>query len=699
MPSYGAKGFLLGFGFSKRASVTQYCLCCIFNRKQVYSVAKKCAYFIRHRSTLFAIEAFSSILNNSKTPWFVQNACAGLFVQAYSPCHGIVFVTTGHLCKANHVCSYSNTGKCIERFVLKICKGSQVVVARDMPKKSKETSFVLKRVPIVIIPRKRKYKNYVSRRRNTHLLASLRKCASDPHIYRSFNQWEGLWREFSISDKVASPSVFDEPQLAGRESIIPASSPTSNMVVTSLPQKSPFSKHLSEKVPELNKNEVNRTSFHIPFLPGKMFPKDETRPCNVLQESSSKIITAGVVTRKKHYIAPVSKGETGDSKNVLLWQGDCCKKVSSSTLCGGHESSGTQEMRFALQKSAAPSPASFPKTLESLQQCTTPGNALGRDANLVTGEVSEEQKNFLSTSAPKALRKAYGSKSGTTICAIGSPLNIPSTSNINVEDQRVIEKKLSNRKRKDLIKEGVVFPVLSKCQMDVGEKSSQADEQKAKKTVNAVAAAFSTQSVSVEVSESMKIEEKKEDDKTMQQRPSKATGLATANLLAQLQLPPTVSAKVDKIIASGQKSRLQNFNDQRARMKAHLDRQAAGVLPDDDDGHLIFKKNDVLHGRWELREELGEGTFGRVVKAYDKQKEKMRAVKIVRNVHKYRDAAYLEIKVLTKLKQLDPNGVQITLLVLLKIYSFRHINTVFFQRKYYDLVALLRKIGRWMKMV
>ncbi|XGW34669.1 hypothetical protein V3C99_018562 [Haemonchus contortus] len=95
--------------------------------------------------------------------------------------------------------------------------------------------------------------------------------------------------------------------------------------------------------------------------------------------------------------------------------------------------------------------------------------------------------------------------------------------------------------------------------------------------------------------------------------------------------------------------------EKRARMKAHLDRQV-GVLPDDDDGHLIFKKNDVLHGRWELREELGEGTFGRVIKAYDKQRDKMRAVKIVRNVHKYRDAAYLEIKVLTKLKQLDPNG-------------------------------------------
>ncbi|EYC23607.1 hypothetical protein Y032_0015g2743 [Ancylostoma ceylanicum] len=310
-----------------------------------------------------------------------------------------------------------------------------------------------------------------------------------------------------------------------------------------------------------------------------------------------------------------------------------------------------------LQKSAAPSPASFPKATPEYAELlpTSAGNAPRAAKGAAADLPPTDEKNPAAVpSVPKALRKAYGSKSGTTICAVGSPLNVPSTSNAGVEDQRIIEKKLSLRKRREQIKENIAFPMPAECAVDIGEKSNQADEQKAKKTVNAVAAAFSTQSISVD--EAAKPEESKEVEKGIPQRTAKVPTSAAVNLLAQLQLPPTVSAKVDKIIASGQKSRVQKLGDQRARMKAHLDRQAAGVLPDDDDGHLIFKRNDTLHGRWELREELGEGTFGRVVKTYDKQRDKMRAVKIVRNVHKYRDAAYLEIKVLTKLKQLDPTG-------------------------------------------
>ncbi|EJW76635.1 hypothetical protein WUBG_12457, partial [Wuchereria bancrofti] len=50
----------------------------------------------------------------------------------------------------------------------------------------------LRRMPIVVIPRKRKYKNYVSRRRNTKLIASLRRCFSDPLLYRSYNRLRRL---------------------------------------------------------------------------------------------------------------------------------------------------------------------------------------------------------------------------------------------------------------------------------------------------------------------------------------------------------------------------------------------------------------------------------------------------------------------------------------------------------------------------
>lgn len=65
----------------------------------------------------------------------------------------------------------------------------------------------IRRMPIVVIPRKRKYKNYVSRRRNTQLIANLRRCFSDPVLYRSYNHWEGLSRPFS-PEKPSSSFTF-----------------------------------------------------------------------------------------------------------------------------------------------------------------------------------------------------------------------------------------------------------------------------------------------------------------------------------------------------------------------------------------------------------------------------------------------------------------------------------------------------------
>lgn len=62
---------------------------------------------------------------------------------------------------------------------------------------------------------------------------------------------------------------------------------------------------------------------------------------------------------------------------------------------------------------------------------------------------------------------------------------------------------------------------------------------------------------------------------------------------------------------------------------------------------------DLLH-RYKILTELGEGTFGKVVKCEDTQKSKTLAIKIIKNVKKYRDAAKLEINVLSKLAKYDP---------------------------------------------
>lgn len=53
---------------------------------------------------------------------------------------------------------------------------------------------------------------------------------------------------------------------------------------------------------------------------------------------------------------------------------------------------------------------------------------------------------------------------------------------------------------------------------------------------------------------------------------------------------------------------------------------------------------------------IGQGTFGKVVKAWDCEFDCFRAVKIIRAVKKYREASYVEIRVLKKLKEKDPRN-------------------------------------------
>ena len=50
---------------------------------------------------------------------------------------------------------------------------------------------------------------------------------------------------------------------------------------------------------------------------------------------------------------------------------------------------------------------------------------------------------------------------------------------------------------------------------------------------------------------------------------------------------------------------------------------------------------------------LGQGTFGKVVEAYDKQKGTKCAIKIIRSVQKYRDASRIELRVLSTLSHND----------------------------------------------
>ncbi|KMP07169.1 dual specificity protein kinase kns1 [Coccidioides immitis] len=74
---------------------------------------------------------------------------------------------------------------------------------------------------------------------------------------------------------------------------------------------------------------------------------------------------------------------------------------------------------------------------------------------------------------------------------------------------------------------------------------------------------------------------------------------------------------------------------------------------DDDDGHYIVTPDTNLTDRYSIIKLLGQGTFGKVVEAFDRQKKTRCAIKIIRSVQKYRDASRIELRVLSTLASND----------------------------------------------
>ncbi|CZS93571.1 hypothetical protein WAI453_001108 [Rhynchosporium graminicola] len=74
---------------------------------------------------------------------------------------------------------------------------------------------------------------------------------------------------------------------------------------------------------------------------------------------------------------------------------------------------------------------------------------------------------------------------------------------------------------------------------------------------------------------------------------------------------------------------------------------------DDDDGHYIVVPESDLTERYQVLKLLGQGTFGKVVQARDRQSKRAVAIKIIRSVQKYRDASRIELRVLATLKAND----------------------------------------------
>ncbi|OAA81796.1 Protein kinase-like domain protein [Akanthomyces lecanii RCEF 1005] len=77
---------------------------------------------------------------------------------------------------------------------------------------------------------------------------------------------------------------------------------------------------------------------------------------------------------------------------------------------------------------------------------------------------------------------------------------------------------------------------------------------------------------------------------------------------------------------------------------------------DDEDGHFIIIPEQRVGRQYRIERLLGQGTFGKVVKAFDMVRQEHVALKIIRSIQKYRDAARIELRVLQTLRNNDPEN-------------------------------------------
>ncbi|GAM28662.1 hypothetical protein SAMD00019534_118380 [Acytostelium subglobosum LB1] len=75
---------------------------------------------------------------------------------------------------------------------------------------------------------------------------------------------------------------------------------------------------------------------------------------------------------------------------------------------------------------------------------------------------------------------------------------------------------------------------------------------------------------------------------------------------------------------------------------------------DDENGDYIFRDNDVFEDRFEIKAHLGKGSFGQVVKAYDRVTEEFVAIKIIKNRTPFYNQALIEIELLESMNRKDP---------------------------------------------
>jgi len=87
---------------------------------------------------------------------------------------------------------------------------------------------------------------------------------------------------------------------------------------------------------------------------------------------------------------------------------------------------------------------------------------------------------------------------------------------------------------------------------------------------------------------------------------------------------------------------------------AHSSKSSAPESDQDEEGTVKFRPGDYIRDkRYKIITVAGKGTFGTVLEVFDYKHEEKIALKVVRSVKRYLEAAYVEVDILDKIRKAD----------------------------------------------
>lgn len=93
----------------------------------------------------------------------------------------------------------------------------------------------------------------------------------------------------------------------------------------------------------------------------------------------------------------------------------------------------------------------------------------------------------------------------------------------------------------------------------------------------------------------------------------------------------------------------------RAAQKAQKGQGANNNGWDDDNYDYIVTSGEMFYGRYVIKERIGKGSFGQVVRAVDSKTNRDVAIKIIKSKKPFLLQAKTEIELLTHLGERDPD--------------------------------------------